>query len=315
MAENDNDNNNAIVFETINGRINGLFFPSTSRPSAKNCKVLCIHGFCCDSRIFRYLGRKLASHGIDTYAIDLFGHGKSNERRGDPDFDKTLKAIDEVISQIRDGTKYSPDKQDGAHENLYILAHSLGCTYAMWYETLYKKKISGLILLAPYVWLKDVKKRGEAVPRNTTFYSLLIRRILTPSTLISATKVVSHSILQTKEVATMINDPEIVSSYSYRYIVDVIGFKNTKVDKFSGIEIPILIMHGLKDTNVYPQISEKFYSLLNSRKKSLKFFECDHWFNHAIFFNQNDNRYTESDREPIIKAIESWVDETNSTDQ
>ena len=305
MAENENDNNNAIAFATSNGKINGLFFPSTSRQSTKKCKVLCIHGFCCDSRIFRYLGLKLAGLGIDTYAIDLFGYGKSSGKRGDPDFNKTLKGMDEVISQITVGT----------HENLYILAHSLGCTYAMWYQIVFKRKVSGLILLAPYVWLKEVKKRGEAVPRNITFYKLLIRRILTPSTQISATKVVTKSILQTKEVGTMINDAEIVSSYSYRYIVDVIGFRNTKVGRLSSIDIPILIMHGLKDTNVYPQISEKFYSLLKTRIKSLKFFECDHWFNHAIFFNQNDGRYTESDREPIFKTIGSWINGLNSTNQ
>lgn len=305
MAENENDNNNAIAFATSNGKINGLFFPSTSRQSTKKCKVLCIHGFCCDSRIFRYLGLKLAGLGIDTYAIDLFGYGKSSGKRGDPDFNKTLKGMDEVISQITVGT----------HENLYILAHSLGCTYAMWYQTVFKRKVSGLILLAPYVWLKEVKKRGEAVPRNITFYKLLIRRILTPSTQISATKVVTKSILQTKEVGTMINDAEIVSSYSYRYIVDVIGFRNTKVGRLSSIDIPILIMHGLKDTNVYPQISEKFYSLLKTRIKSLKFFESDHWFNHAIFFNQNDERYTESDREPIFNTIGSWINGLNSTNQ
>jgi hypothetical protein len=50
-----------------------------------------------------------------------------------------------------------------------------------------------------------------------------------------------------------------------------------------------------------------FYDLLKSDKKQLKLFDCDHWFYHSIFFNQNDQRYTESDRRQIVDSIVSWI--------
>jgi dipeptidyl aminopeptidase/acylaminoacyl peptidase len=105
----------------------------------------------------------------------------------------------------------------------------------------------------------------------------------------------------------MMRDPEINYYYSYRYIVDVIGFKNTKVKLLSSITKPTLILHGKKDSNVYSELSVGFYDLLKSDKKRLKLFDCDHWFYHSIFFNQNDQRYTESDRRQIVDSIVSWL--------
>jgi acylglycerol lipase len=311
-TENVHDENINISFLTSQGKINALFYPSAEKKNSVECKVLCLHGFCCDARIFQYLGRALSKSGIDTYAIDLFGHGKSDGKRGDPDFNNTLKGIDEILSQILSDNPQALNKKQSKHPSLYILAHSLGCTYAMWYLASYTRRISGLILLAPYVWIKEIKNKGEAVPATTTFYNLLLRRIFTPSNLISAKKIVSNSIMQTKEVEHMINDPDIINYYSYRYIVDVIGFRNTKINRLSSLRAPILILHGKKDTNVNPQISERFYTMLKSDKKSIKLLDCDHWFNHAIFFNQDDNRYSEVDRLPITNSIVDWIDAINS---
>ena len=312
-TENVQDENSSISFLTSQGKINATFYPSADNKNSIECKVLCLHGFCCDARIFQYLGRALSKSGIETYAIDLLGHGKSDGKRGDPDFKNTLRAIDEVLSQILSESPHGVDKRQSKQSNLYILAHSLGCTYAMWYLSSYTRKISGLILLAPYVWIKEIKNKGEVVPASTTFYNLLLRRIFTPSNLVSAKKVVSNSILQTKEVEIMINDPDIINCYSYRYIVDVIGFRNTKVSKLSSLRTPILILHGKNDTNVNPQISESFYKMLKSDKKTIELLDCDHWFNHAIFFNQDDNRYSEVDRLPITNSIVGWINAMNST--
>jgi len=150
------------------------------------------------------------------------------------------------------------------------LGHSLGCTYALWYNLHYRDKVSGIILLAPFIWMKGLKNKGEAVPGFFKFLGLLFRRILTPSKLISATKVVRDSILKTEEIQFMMRDPEINYYYSYRYIVDVIGFKNTKVKLLSSITKPTLILHGKKDSNVYSELSVGFYDLLKSDKKQLK---------------------------------------------
>jgi hypothetical protein len=53
--------------------------------------------------------------------------------------------------------------------------------------------------------------------------------------------------------------------------------------------------------------------MLKSDKKAIELLDCDHWFNHAIFFNQDDNRYSEVDRLPITNSIVGWINAMNST--
>mgnify|MGYP003910300277 FL=1 len=135
-----------ITFTTSNGRLSALHF---SPPVPSKYKILCLHGFCCDSRIFRYIGTKMSEKGFDIYALDLFGHGKSDGIKGDPDFFDTLKSIDELVEQLR-----------SVESSVYILGHSLGCTYALWYSLHYRDKVSGIILLAPFIWMKGLKNKG-----------------------------------------------------------------------------------------------------------------------------------------------------------
>ena len=89
-----------ISFTTSNGQLSALHFPP---PVPSKYKILCLHGFCCDSRIFRYIGTKMSEKGFDIYALDLFGHGKSEGKKGDPNFFDTLKSIDELIEAHQKG--------------------------------------------------------------------------------------------------------------------------------------------------------------------------------------------------------------------
>ena len=88
--------------ETSRGKINIIKYSSTV-PSDKI--VLCIHGFCCDARIFDYLGNSLANNGFDVYSIDLPGHGKSYGEKGDPDFDACLESIHDIVTKLKDTSK------------------------------------------------------------------------------------------------------------------------------------------------------------------------------------------------------------------
>ena len=90
----------------------------------------------------------MSEKGFDIYALDLFGHGKSDGKKGDPNFFDTLKSIDELIEQFR-----------SVDSSVYILGHSLGCTYALWYNLHYRDKVSGIILLAPFIWMKGLKNK------------------------------------------------------------------------------------------------------------------------------------------------------------
>ncbi|MDQ4101394.1 MAG: alpha/beta hydrolase, partial [Thermoproteota archaeon] len=115
-------------YNTATGRINAIEFESGKLAGDT---LICIHGFFCDARIFTYFGRKLSTEGYNIVSIDLPGHGISDGKKGDLNFDDTIKSIHQTIEQVK-------KKSSG---RIFIIAHSMGCIFALWYAHLFKASI------------------------------------------------------------------------------------------------------------------------------------------------------------------------------
>ena len=250
---------------------------------------------CCDARIFNYLGTNLSEQGFNVKCIDLFGHGKSDGLQGDPEFDQCLEAINEIVENLKKKFK------------VYILSHSMGCTFSLWYVHKFKNSIDGLILFAPYLRIK-MKKRSDVEPGIIGFLYLFLRRLITPKS-----RILVHDALPNylevggDEIASMLNDPELNFRYSYRYLIDTIAIRNSKVSELSESKVPLLIIHGKKDRQVYPEVGEKFFQLAQSKDKKLKSLDCDHWFFNTIFYNQSSEKYSETNRMSVINLLSDWL--------
>jgi alpha-beta hydrolase superfamily lysophospholipase len=287
-----NDKKTSDVINTKYGKINSINFHSVT-PSDKI--VLCIHGFCCDARIFNYLGRELSEQGFNVKCIDLLGHGKSDGRQGDPDFDKCLDAINEIVTTLRKTSK------------VYILSHSMGCTFSLWYAKKFGNSFDGLVLLAPYLRLK-MKKRSEVEPGFLGFLYLFLRRLITPKSRIMVPDALPNYLeVGGDEISFMLKDPKLNFRYSFRYLIDTIAIRNTKVSELSELEVPLLIVHGQKDKQVYPEVGENFFKLVKSKDKQFKLLNCDHWFFDSIFYNQSSEKYSDTDRKSVIDLLSSWL--------
>ena len=110
--------------ETPHGKI---FFREWPAQGKARGTALLIHGLFADSQSFTTLGRKLASQGYRTMAIDLPGHGET---------DSQAATVDEIAAAIAAGLP--PEK-------LHIVAHSYGALIA---SRLLDKALS-LTLLSP----------------------------------------------------------------------------------------------------------------------------------------------------------------------
>lgn len=229
--------------------------------------------------------------------MDLPGHGKSDGQRGDLDFGACLKSMNQIITELR---KKSP--------RVFILAHSMGSTFALWYAHLFNS-VDGLVLMAPYIRIGGIK-RSDAEPSTLAFLRLLLGRIFAPYRRVSIAKILPGYIkIGGSQLIRMAQDRELNFEYSYRYFIDVIARRNNKVKELADIKVPVLILHGNGDRNVYPQVSEAFFKLLHTKDKELKFFDCGHWFYDAIFYSQAAE-YTEEDRMKFISSIASWLGST-----
>jgi acylglycerol lipase len=282
-------------YETASGRINAIEFAS-KKPA--NDTLLCIHGFFCDARIFTHIGNKLSIEGYNVVSIDLPGHGRSDGKAGDLDFDACIKSIHQIVEQLKKRSA-----------RVFIVAHSLGCIFALWYAHLFKGSIDGLILLSPSVRVPNMKKRFDAEPNAMEFVFLFFARIFMPNKLVDLTEAFpTHVKAGGDEFAWMMKDPVVNFRYSHRFLVDILAIKSSKVSKLADVgDIPVLILHGRKDRMMYVQVSEEFFKLLHTTMKEIKIFDCDHWFYDAIFYDQSFSRHSDESRMQIISSIADWL--------
>jgi len=222
----------------------------------------------------------------------------SDGKRGDLDFDACIKSIHQIVEQL---------KKKSAR--VFILSHSTGCIFALWYAHLFKASIDGLILLSPFIRVPNMKKRFDAEPNTLELLLLFFARIFTPYKLVDVTEAFPTYVKAGgDEFAWMMKDPVINFRYSYRFLVDVLAIKSSKVSELSDVgDIPVLILHGRKDRMMYVQVSEQFFKLLHTTMKEIKIFDCDHWFYDAIFYDQSFSRHSEESRMRIISSMADWL--------
>jgi alpha-beta hydrolase superfamily lysophospholipase len=280
-----------VFYDTVSGRIN-VMENLSANPGGD--AILCIHGFPCDARIFAYTGAKLSETGYNVFSMDLPGHGKSGGPKGDLDFDACIESIDQIVGELKKKS-----------QRVFILAHSMGSTFALWYAHKFGS-IDGLILMAPYVRIGGIK-RSDAEPSGPAFMRLLFGRVFFPRKRVSVAKILPGYVkIGGSQVARMAQDKEMNFEYSYRYFIDVIARRNSRIKELADIRVPVLLLQGSMDRNVYPQVSEEFFKLLQTDDKKLRVFDCGHWFYDAIFYSQTDE-YAEQDRAKFVSSITEWL--------
>jgi pimeloyl-ACP methyl ester carboxylesterase len=289
-------------YETASGKINAIEFAS-EKPTSNT--LLCIHGFCCDARLFAYAGKELSrAADCNVVSIDLPGHNMSDGEKGDLDFDACIKSIHQIVAQLKKRS-----------ERVFILSHSMGCIFALWYAHLFKASIDGLILLAPFLRVRNMKRRYDAEPSALKLFLLFLARIFAPKKRVNIIETFPAYVKAGgDEIAWMMKDPQINFRYSYRFLVDIFALRNSKISELSDLgNIPVIILHGRKDRMIYLQVSEEFFKQLDIDIKEIKIFDCDHWFYDAIFYAQSFSRDDEQSRMQIISSIADWLKSRDSS--
>ena len=134
--------------------------------------LLVVHGLSEHSGRYVEFGRSMAAFGINTYSLDLRGHGLSEGRRGHADrFEVLLQDVDRFRREIVGCTSNA--------EPQFLLGHSMGGLIATRYIEEYATDVAGAIIISP--WLAT----AMPIPRWKSLAASLLNRVL-PSLPISA---------------------------------------------------------------------------------------------------------------------------------
>jgi alpha-beta hydrolase superfamily lysophospholipase len=266
--------------------------------NAKSIKrlVLCIHGIGDYSGWFRNLAPALAADGAQVYALDLRGFGGSQEdgypRGYTNDFERHLQDIDNFIVHLRAIHK---------GKKLFVLGHSLGGVYTLWYAANHPDALDGLVLAAPAV--------ASALNNRKNAITIFLTNAFTPKKTHNPYASASAKKRDPEEIKIMLADsletPQLTVNYlsnvKSRLLKDV--FKNAVL-----IQASTLILQGEADTTVLPSGARQLYAKLNVKDKKLEVFpDAGHWFYDALCPVSPRAKQNQEKRGQVIAIINDWL--------
>jgi alpha-beta hydrolase superfamily lysophospholipase len=270
----------SIKEEFLDGAGGLKIFTRSWRPegTARGVVVLS-HGFNSHSGYYLWVAEQLLASGLSVYALDYRGRGKSDGERYYVDkFSEYQGDLDMTVKLARSREPGLP---------IFILGHSAGGVIACNYVLDNQAGIAGLICesfayqvpapdfalsvlkglshLAPHAHVLKLKK--EDFSRDPKVTQALIDDPL-----------LADEVQPTKTVAEMVRADE-----------------RLKRD-FKLFTLPLLIIHGTKDTVTRPEGSKEFYANASSKDKTLKLYEG--YFHDPL---------SDIGKEAVMADIRSWI--------
>lgn len=261
--------------------------------------VVCIHGLGGHSACFVGIGRSLAAFGIEVWGLDLRGFGNSKEPdlpRGDTrDFNRHLQDLNEAVNLIRNSSQ---------SQKLFMLGHSLGGLYVLWYGAKHPDSLDGLILAAPAVEVKS--KMSE---EDSKRFAFLVAS--SPETIIDTWNAWPNEIKGNggKGEKTRVNRLLITTDFSVRYFLGLgMVLMGEKVfANAAHVKKPTLILQGEADEEALPSGARRLFESLANDDKTLKLIPgADHMLHNTIlaFPSAEENA---GEKEQVLIPIRDWL--------
>lgn len=231
---------------------------SLHRWTAANARatLLVVHGYCEHGERYSELAEALGARGIETWSLDLRGHGRSEGRRGlIVRFDEYLDDVDAAVAAIN-------AQRDGlAH---FVLGHSNGgLTAFVWaVQRSSAASIRGLVLTNPFMGI------ALAVPAWKVALARALARVK-PSFSLPAgldPAMLSHNEASNHAYKT---DPLIFRNATAGWFVEVVRVQRA-LESCGPLAMPALFVIGEDDGVASPAASRAVYDRLHAPEKTWK---------------------------------------------
>lgn len=244
--------------------------------------VLIAHGYAEHLGRYAHVAAALNDSGYSVYAVDHWGHGKSDGERGFvPAFSVFLDGIDALLAEAK--STYPGKKR-------FLIGHSMGGLVAANYLIERQGEFAGAVLSGPSI------KAVEEPPAAVLFIGRVLSKLAPKAGLISLdANLVSRD---AKVVSDYVGDPLVYKGkISARLGAEMFNAMAIVGKNASKLSLPLLILHGGADGLTSPEGSKMLNERAASRDKTLKIYDG---FFHEIF---ND-----PGKEGVFADVIHWLD-------
>ena len=215
----------------------------------------------------RYINvvEKLVPEGFAVYAIDHYGHGRSDGARVFiPKFEDFITPLLKLLGLVKE---WHPGKK------IFLLGHSMGGLIAAYFLLDHQEKFDGAVLSGPAV------KIPENISSTMMFLSRMLSKLAPKAGLLDLD---ANLISRDKAVVdAYVNDPLVYTGKTTaRLGAELLTAMTRLHNEQRKISLPIIFMHGSEDGLADPDGSQKLFDAVSSEDKTLKFYQG---YYHEIF--------------------------------
>ena len=246
--------------------------------------VLCIvHGFAEHGGRYARPAAFFNEQGISVFAIDQFGHGKTEGTRGySPSYEATLDSVDKLIAEAKSLSGNAP---------VFLWGHSMGGNVVVNYLLRRKPAIRGAIASAPWLRL------GFEPPKFKIMLAKFMKNIY-PKFPEKANLDTSHLSRDKEEVKKYDNDPLVHNQATAGTFFETFDAGYWAIEHAEALSNDLFLFHGTEDKLISPHGSSDFAK--NAPKNHLTFKLYDG------FYHELHNE-PEVDRTRVLNDMLQWI--------
>jgi alpha-beta hydrolase superfamily lysophospholipase len=248
---------------------------------AMRAVVVLAHGYAEHLGRYAYFAGKLNAAGIGVYALDHWGHGKSDGAYGFvPAFSAYTDGVEALLNEVE---LRHPDTPR------FLIGHSMGGLIAAAHLVTHQSHYAGAILSGPAI------KAAEEPSKLLIWVSRLLSRFVPRMGVLALDS--SGVSRDPAVVADYLADPLVYNGkMSARLAAEMFDAMAVVQARAGEIALPILLLHGEADSLTAPQGSRFLNEYVSSTDRTLKLYPGLY---HEIF--------NEPERDSVIGDVTSWI--------
>jgi acylglycerol lipase len=266
------------TFEGVGGL--KIFLRSWRPETSPRAVVVLSHGFNSHSGYYLWAAEQFLAAGFAVYALDYRGRGKSDGER------YYVEKFSEYQSDLDMAVKLAKSREPGL--KVFLLGHSAGGVIACNWTLDNQSEIAGLVCES-FAYRVPAPDFALAVLKGLSHLAPHAHVLNLPKKEFSRDPKVTQALIDDPLLANEVQPTKTVAEM-------VRADERLKRD-FPSFTLPLLIIHGTKDTVTRPEGSKEFYERASSADKTLKLYEG--------YFHDPLN---DLGKEVVMNDIRAWME-------